>query len=175
MRYNTEYYYKHYKASGGILSYEKYKEVIFSFNKKIIENLIKTGKSYMLRSHLGFLSVVKYEKKFKLNENGNLKGAVDWGQSNKLKKQILDRGGLPFENYKDDKGKIIGDNGGEKWLCYHLDPYTFGWSYTPDIYLTNGVKTKFTLSWTNKKLLSKSIDENSELIFKNYASKNNIV
>lgn len=174
MKFNTEYYYNLYKERGGILSYEKFKEIIFSYNKKVTDEIISTGKVLMLRSHLGFLGVAKYKKKFTLNEDGNLVGAINWKESNKLKAEIEARGETPYQAYKDENGKIIGNNGGVKWLCYHMNEYTFGWTYSSSMYLSNSGNTVFKITWTNSKKLSKSINENSEILYKDYESKNNI-
>lgn len=174
MKYNTEYYYNLYKERGGILSYPKFKEIIFLYNKKVTDKVIATGKILKFRSNLGFLSIKKYKKKFTLNEDGNLVGAIDWKLSNQLKAEIIARGEIPFETYKDDKGKIIGDNGGVKWLCYHMNEYTFGWVFTSSMYLKNSGNMVFKITWSNSKKLSQSINNNSEILYKDYESKNSI-
>lgn len=174
MKFNTEYYYNLYKQKGGILSYEKFKEILFSYNKKAINKLISSGKVWMLRSNLGFISIAKYKKKFTLNADGNLVGAVDWNASNKLKAEIEARGEVPFQMHKDEAGKIIGDNGGVKWLCYHMNDFTFGWTFSSNMYLTNSGRTVFKITWSNSKKLSQSISNHSELLYKDYEGKNSI-
>ena len=46
------------------------------------------------------------------------KPRVDIVHSMELKKEILARGGIPYKAVKDENGKVIGDNGGEKFFVY---------------------------------------------------------
>lgn len=51
----------------------------------------------------------------------------DWGESNKIKAEIIARGGTPYKAIKNSRDEIIGDNGGEKWIVYHISDYVCWW------------------------------------------------
>jgi hypothetical protein len=165
MTLNTAATYKSYKEAGGKLAYDVYKEIIFTFHKKMINACISTGNEWHLQSHLGRISIIRAKRKFTVLEDGSIRGSVDWGESNKKKKRILDSGQLPLEVYKDEKGNKVGDNGGVPWLCYFTDTYYYLWKYTPNLYLSNSLDYKFSMSWANTKKLSASINEDSPLLY----------
>lgn len=158
--------YKIYVREGGILSYLKYKEVMEMFMKEIIKKIVSTGFEFSMPYYCGLLRVQQIERKFSIKEDGTVKGAIDWGNSNKLKADIIERGELPLVVYKDDKGEKIGDNGGTAWLCYFTTSTYFCWTWVSHINMKNCLKYKFDITWSNSKILSSSINEDSNLLFK---------
>lgn len=164
MKLNTKYFYKKYKEKGGILDYSIFFRIMDAYFQKATDIIVSEGIALNMRSNLGFLSIVSRERKVVLKDNGQLIGAINWDNSNKLKAQILKEGKVPLENYKDINGKIIGNNGGVPWLCYHTEPIYYQWSYTPNIYLKNCKKIKFEPSWTNKRKIGKLIDKDNEVL-----------
>jgi hypothetical protein len=97
--------------------------IIGLFNTKIIDKIL-TGYIF----HLGYsLSYIKIKAK---DVSTRKKKKVDWGTSNKLKKEILERGGIPFEVIeRTEDGKILTTNNGEHWLNYHNKQIEYLWHW----------------------------------------------
>lgn len=163
---NLQDLYKIYTKEGGVLSYNKYKEVIIAFNKELINKIIKTGYIFVAPYKCGTIKVIQLERKFTIKEDGKIKGAVDWGASNKLKAEIIERGEIPYKAEKDSNNKIIGDNGGVEWMCYFTTPTYFSWAWTANINMKNCLEYTFDITDTNALTLSRSITDNSYLLFK---------
>ena len=166
MNINTKYIYDKYVLKGGKMSYPAFKELLFAYNKAMIAECIATGNEWILRGNSGVIKVGKIKRKMKVSEYGTIKAAIDWNASNKLKREIIARGELPYEAIKDEIGNKIGDNGGVEWLVYFTSTYYYSWKYSPAIFLKNSFKYKFDMSWTNSRALSHSINDNSELLYK---------
>src|SRR5574343_247783 len=99
------------------ISKEVFKETIYKFNNKISDEIIFKGYCFELGFRLGWIKIKK------LDVSTRKKKKINWGESNKLKAEILAKGGLPFKAYYDDNKTLIGDNGGEKWHIYHSNKY----------------------------------------------------
>lgn len=99
---------KHEKSiKSKIIKATIYKKIISKFNAKVIDKIIYDNYYFSINPLFGSIGVVQ-------NENKNLR--PDWGRSNKLRQEIIDRGGIPYikeEAEKDPNYK------GEKWLVYH--------------------------------------------------------
>jgi len=108
------------KLNESFLSKKEFRTVLFTMNREamklaIIENVpITFGRAGLI--------VIKYIDRESSNKS---KVLPDWKESNKNKANIIAKGGIPFKSIKDDKGKVIGDNGGEKWLATHISKSTF--------------------------------------------------
>lgn len=98
----------------GPREYSKILSIIF---KDIIEQMVYQARGYEMFMGL-YMRVLKCERKFS-------KPVVNHPESNRNKRAILEGGGVPFETIKDDKGFVVGDNGGEKWLVYYTDKFYF--------------------------------------------------
>lgn len=153
---NLKDLYKIYIREGGVLSYNKYKEVIETFNKELIQKIIKTGYEFEAPYRCGIIKVIQLERRYSVTETGTIRGAIDWGESNKLKAVIIANGDLPLK----------GDNGGEPWLCYHTSATYFSWVWTAHINMKNCLRYTFDITTGNSRILSKSINDNSYLLFK---------
>lgn len=158
--------YKVYKKDGGELPYNKYKEVMNVFVKNIMTKIMITGYRFSMPYHCGLMQVIQLERKVKIKDNGNIKGSVDWGESNKLKQKIIDDGGLPLKMFKDDKGNIVGDNGGQAWICYFTTPTYFKWAWTAHINMKNCLRYTFDVTRDNSNTLHENINDNSYILFK---------
>ena len=94
------------------LKYKDYALVVKGFNKKIGNQML-----------LGYTMNLGNAGLFGVRIKKNLYGVnrVDWAASNKLKADIIARGGIPFEaiEYDSTTGKKTSDNGGEHWLITH--------------------------------------------------------
>lgn len=165
MKLNTKYFYNIYKNKGGVVSYQVFKKILDSYFKKVTDACVDEGLGLNFRSNLGFLCVHQYIREPKLKENGNISAFVNWKESNSLKQSIIDKGGIPLEVYKDNKGNIIGNNGGEAWLVYFTNTNFFKWLYTPNLYLKGHANVTFKISWGNTKKLAKGVNQDSEILY----------
>lgn len=112
--YSTPEIYKEYLEKTGDKSISRgdFAKIIYAFNKKIAQAIIEKGYVFnMFASTL--LSIMLKRRNFE-------RMAAKFGESNKKKQEIIDRGGTPLEYYKDEEGNIIGDNGGEAWMIYDV-------------------------------------------------------
>lgn len=111
-------------------SYNIFKFIIGQFNKKNSTEILK-GETLSIGFKLGEIRIQK-KRRYKGDENvesmqpHNYK-VVNWGESNKLKQELIDKGFTPYKAIKDEEGNIIGDNGGHKWLIYFTDDYSYWW------------------------------------------------
>lgn len=159
--------YKIYTSEGGILSYNKYKEVIELFMKEIIQKIIKTGYEFSMPYRCGLIKVIQLARTVTIKEDGTIKGAVDWGESNKLKAEIIKRGDIPLSSVKDENGKTTKEtNGGVPWLCYYTSKTFFSWVWIAHVNMRNMLRYKFDVTYTNSCHLSASITDSSYLLFK---------
>lgn len=158
--------YNKYVEKGGKLAYFAFRDLIFAYQKAMIDECISTGNDWWFRGGLGVLQIARVKRKFKVKEDGTLNAAIDWGATNKLKKDIIAKGGTPLEVYKNEKGEKIGDNGGTPYLCYHTSSDYYIWRFSNNLFLKNGHKYKFDASRGNSKKLSAAINDNSPFIYK---------
>ena len=111
---------KEYTAEGGTLPWKLFKEVLVLFNTGVSDMIVKEGYRFKVPG-LGTLRIIRRKKRSTM--------AVNFKETNRKKQEILDRGGTPYEVLERDKdGKIIKDNGGEKYLVLFSSPYYFCWS-----------------------------------------------
>lgn len=110
--------------------FKVYAFVLNNFNK-LISNEILKGESFNLGYRLGTIRIQK-KKRYKGSEKvesfdpHNYK-VVNWGESNKLRKEIEAKGLIPYKSIKDENGKIIGNNGGVEWMIYFTDDFSYWW------------------------------------------------
>lgn len=98
-------------------------KVLSKFNTLIVDHML-TGYIFNLGYNLSFIRIkgrdVSLRKKKK----------IDWGKSNKTKKELLESGQIPYEvTERDEKGQILKDNGGVFWLSYHNKPIEYLWHW----------------------------------------------
>lgn len=99
------------------IEYRKFSKMAFTFFKAITNSLIETGVSFNLGGSMGGIHIVAKERKPRTNKvTGAEVYPVNWGESNKVKAAIIERGGIPY--HKDTAPD------GEQWLVYH----TSGWN-----------------------------------------------
>lgn len=99
------------KCEDYLISIEIYKYVIKTFNKRIVEKILE-GYKFNLGANLGFIAI----KRLKRNHN---RLSINWGASKKLKKEIIERGGIPYNKETAPDG--------EKWFVYYTDDYKHLW------------------------------------------------
>jgi hypothetical protein len=110
--------------------YWLYKEVIARFNKKASDAVI-FGQVLNFGNRIGNLLIKKIRRNYK-------KPIVDWGESKKLKNQLLAEGKTLYEEWfevdgvrvdEQTEGAKLVHNGGEKWLIYFSDPFYLRWAW----------------------------------------------
>ncbi len=119
-----------------------YKFIIANFNKLISEEILK-GETFNLGFKLGNIRIQKKsrykghleerEKEYLSTHESIYKPhvykVINWGESNKLKKKIIERGGIPYKAIRDENGVKTGDNGGEQWMIYFTTDYSYWWKW----------------------------------------------
>lgn len=135
-KYNN-YYNKYNTIKNKIISLKIYKEIILKFNSKIINKIIYKNYHFNFYSFFGAISII---------QNKNERKRVNWGISNKNKKELLKKGEIPY--IKEDAEKQGEKYKGKKWLVYHpsidfflhwhtkwiakkLNPYLKDYKYIP--------------------------------------------
>lgn len=92
--------------------YWLYKEVLSRFNKRAADAVI-FGKAFNFGSRIGNLLIKKIRRNYK-------KPIVDWGESKRLKAQIIESGQVPQGPENLD---------GPSWLVYFSDPWYLRWAW----------------------------------------------
>jgi hypothetical protein len=101
-----------------------FKEIIYRFNTKLSDEIIYRG--YIFRPGFG----IGNTRIKKVRTDLRVKKRINWCESNKIKKEIIARGGIPFKvTLRDDLGKIVEDNGGEKWFVYFNTDFDYLWHW----------------------------------------------
>lgn len=99
-----------------------FKFALRSFNQKLGDALVEKGYEFSFGSGVGSIRVKGVEI------DHSKRKEINWGESNKRKKEILARGGVPKKAERDENLKIIGDNGGEEWLVFFTRDINY-WLY----------------------------------------------
>lgn len=149
------------------------REIIETFNDKISNEILYKGYSFRIGGALGLIRIRK------VLCDKRIKKRINWNESNKKKKELIEQGRLPFEVLeRDENRKAISNNGGEHWFVYFDQPFDYLWywsknrniafnsayfKFRPTIY--NNTKNGGHLGNINK--LAKLKSSNSELL-KNY-------
>lgn len=114
---------KKIELTSNVVTLEEYKFIARAFNKSITQRMIETG--YKLK--IGGFGSLRIVSRRKIDQ---VKRRVDWGVSNRFKKQIEEKGQIPFKAiYEEIDGKKVkvGDNGGVEWLIKRTSPYEIFW------------------------------------------------
>lgn len=124
--------------------YWMFKEVLARYNKKAAEAVIY-GQVFRFGQHLGNLLIKKIRRNYE-------KAVVDWGESKRVKAELIASGLKPREAGQ-EKGQ------GHDWLVYHSDPWylRWGWQKRSICKVTNQAVYKF-LPTANR---SKTAGDNS--------------
>jgi len=110
------------KLKNEIISYKIYKDVISIFNKSLIDEILK-GEHINLGFGVGTIKIKKRKRDLS-------RPVIDWGETNKLKEEIINNGGTLYKVLKRDKdNNILEDNNGEKYLVYRTDEYYYMWHW----------------------------------------------
>lgn len=149
--YSTKDFYSRYrKDTDKLISYNTYKRVVYLWNQLIVKKIME-GFKFEAPHSMGIFEILRCDR------NHSVK-IPDWGASNKLKEEIIARGDIPLEYYKNEKGEITGDNGGANWIVYFTDDtyLKFNWYKTiATRCVSNSLYYKFQCTDGNKKLIRK--------------------
>ena len=148
------------------INYTQYKQILEFMNKKVIEQVTEE-KTLNLGHSLGRLFIKTFERKFEEDKEGKVTSAINWGESNKYKQQLIDDGLVPLK----------GNNGGVEWHIYytHLEIKRFSWMKVKKTLLFNEVVTRtyalpdlgiyyFKPTKGNRQLLHRAIEEEEEML-----------
>lgn len=101
------------KSKQLILSYPTFRLIIEKFNLKASEEII-TGKTINLGNRLGYVQIRKIEPEIRS------KNDIDWAESNKYKKELLDNNQVIKDKNNPD---------GKNWLIYRNTSYYLRWAW----------------------------------------------
>lgn len=143
---------------GEVVDYKTYSKVIKEINKEFL-NLLLDGKSITVGRSVGKLQIKRFER---VNFN-----QPNWGESNKRKQEIIDRGGIPKDKDNPD---------GEDWVVYFVDDtyLKFDWQkYERDLERVSRAKNSTFYVFTPMFHARRSLGEikNKDLIEVNYDKK----
>lgn len=150
------------------ISFAQFKLIINEMNNRVCDEVVN-DKILILSPKLGHLRIRIDNRHITLKEGSKLHTGVDHNATRELKKQIISEGKIPFEVIRDEKGKIVGNNGGVEWLVYHTQPIVACWSWFKKSFdplgkqlyqLQNLSCYHFKVSFDNKKKLNKMMVEN---------------
>ena len=105
MNYNIRDIYNYFDSATN-LEVDKitFKSVCSDFNMMAIDYILEGGK-FNMGNNLSYISILRIDR-------NNAKPAIDWGESNKYKKELLEE---EKELYNSETGE------GEKWHIYYTD------------------------------------------------------
>ena len=104
--YNMSDIYKEYCKENNRVDKETFSDICAEFNIMVMDKLLE-GKEFNMGNNLSTLSIVRKERDPRSPR-------LDWGESNKYKKELLEEGQLL---YNSETGK------GVKWHIYHTDEF----------------------------------------------------
>lgn len=108
-------FHKTYVSRGGILSLKEYKAIMQTFLRGALTDILD-GKPLVMGYRLGKIEVQRNERNYK-------RPTINWGESNKYKKQLLAEG-------KELYDKDI--NSGHEWFVYFTDAYYYKYNWKKD-------------------------------------------
>ena len=106
MQHTLKDIYKDYQEKYSTIDKDTYTNIVQEFNIMIIDYILE-GKEFNMGNNLSTLSIVRRDRDPRSPR-------LDWGESNKYKKQLLEEGQLL---YNPETGK------GVKWHIYHTDEF----------------------------------------------------
>lgn len=108
------------KLQERLVDKKSYKLFLRTLNELLKQAIIYKGYEFNFTGHASSIFVQRKKRYIRDDKAEGLttvhnNAPIDWGASNKKKKEILDRGGVPRK----------GDNGGEDWLTTFTDDYGY--------------------------------------------------
>lgn len=106
MSYTITDIYNDYVDENGYIDKLIFKDICSDFNIMIM-NYILEGKEFNMGSNLSTISIIRRDRDPRSPR-------IDWGESNKYKKELLDEGKKLYDSKTGD---------GVKWYIYHTDAF----------------------------------------------------
>jgi len=157
MNHNLKTLYKVCIDNGYIapdIDYKTFSILIREFHKEISQRVLR-GYKFRPGENLGQFHLVKDIRRGK---------TIDWGNSNKLKQSIIERGGVPYDK--------VNAPDGEEWLLYYQDNDYYKWKWfkeTSTTFIKNVKYYIFKPCTTNRRSIAKVIKED-DLITESYGT-----
>jgi len=108
------------KEETNLISYKLYKFIISTFNKELVNEIIK---GYEFNAGYG-ISTIRIQKK----KRDLTRDVINWGASLKRKREIIAEGKVPYAVIERDAQRLITkDNGGVPYFIYMVDDYSYWW------------------------------------------------
>ena len=104
------------KGTKTIMTYRTFVSVVELYNHKVKKALVEEGATVKLGNNLGYLYILKKEKK-DLFSMGN----IDWNASKKFKQELIDRGDIPKDQEHPE---------GKNWFQFYEDKEYFRVAWT---------------------------------------------
>ncbi|KKN88754.1 hypothetical protein LCGC14_0246450 [marine sediment metagenome] len=145
--------YKAYRADDGVLDRNVFPRIITEFNRKLSKAVIEEGLRFSIPG-FGILRITRKKRRGTIS--------INYNETRKRKKEIIDNGRTPFVVLERDKeGKITKTNGGEEYLVTQQDSHYFSWSIGNVTLVTfNNNTYKFLPCRANKENLSHYLKDN---------------
>lgn len=103
---------------------KSFRDVLQKFNEKVSDAILDKGYNFDLGYGIFRIRIKKLVRKVKPRKK------VDWELSWAKKNEIIARGGTPYKILeKDADGKVIKDNGGERWIEFSHRMVNYVWSW----------------------------------------------
>jgi hypothetical protein len=103
--YNLKNIYEYFDSVSNLeINKNLFKDICSEFNMMIIDYILDGGK-FNMNNNLSYISILRIER-------NNSKPAIDWGESNKYRKELVKEG---KKLYNSKTGE------GEKWHIYYTD------------------------------------------------------
>lgn len=104
-----------------VMTEKKFRDVINLFNQKTLDRLINDASAINMKSTLGFLYIQRVERTEGINGEDKCLRMPNWGESYKVKKELIEAGITPKDKDHPD---------GENWIVFYDDEYfiRFAWS-----------------------------------------------
>lgn len=80
-----------FRSLGGTLSKQEYKDALAAYNKEGMRQVVEDAKHFPFGGYMGGIQVVRQDRSYSSTANAS----INWGESNKLKKEIIERGDTP--------------------------------------------------------------------------------
>lgn len=108
-----------------IIGEELFRDIICTFNNNISDEIVYHGYTFKLGLGLGIIKIKR------VLCNTRTKKRINWGESNKCKKELILQGKTPFKVLeRDGNRKPVRDNGGEHWMIFWNDDHDYIWHWS---------------------------------------------
>lgn len=102
-----------------------FRNIIASFDNKLADEIVYKGYTFKIGRGLGVIRIKR------ILCDKRIKKRINWNESNKRKKEILDEGGIPFKVLtRDENRKCLTHNDGIRWFVYFEGDFDYLWHWS---------------------------------------------